>query len=150
MLRIGASKVPSSGMPFPDSGKISPREIFRPPLVCFVRRGKLVQLLKLDYALVSTLGYPEILRGRMKPAFNCNFTRLAPTAQPSTFNCSSNTAGNDDDTDRERTQFDVIDEKSRGDPHDGSRNVYKGAPENFAEIPRKIRGMESNSFLFER
>jgi len=50
----------------------------------------------------------------------------------------------------QKKQFDIIGEKSRGDPYDGSRDVYKGAPENFAEIPRKIRGMESNSFLFER
>jgi len=35
-------------------------------LVCFAERN-FVQLSKLDYALVSTRGYSEILHGRVKP-----------------------------------------------------------------------------------
>lgn len=51
---------------FLDSGKIGSRENCSAALVCLAERN-FVQLSKLDYALVSTRGYSEILRGRVKP-----------------------------------------------------------------------------------
>lgn len=45
----------------------SVRERTVPPLLVCLAEHNFVQLSKLDYALVSTRGYSEILRGRVKP-----------------------------------------------------------------------------------